>query len=161
MPPTRIYYILVQWIIISSVSVACYVNSCWGDFVFDDNEAVVSNRDVISNSSLATVFTNDFWGTNVFLKSSHKSYRPFTILTFRWNYWFAGELKPFHFHLANVILHPIVSVLYFVVCQRLHNERQNMKANKSDWSLCPLFASLLFAVHSVHTESVSNFKCTL
>ena len=123
--------------------------------MFDDNEAVVSNGDVTSNSPLADVFTNDFWGTKISHNNSHKSYRPLTILTFRWNYWFAGDLNPFIFHLTNIIVHPIVCILYYEVCRCLCKESQCPdKRRKIDWALSPLVAALTFAVHPVHTESV-------
>ena len=143
--------ILAKWVLIPSLAIVCYVNSCWGGFVFDDIEAVVSNRDVNPGSSLTDVFTNDFWGTNVFKNSSHKSYRPLTILTFYWNFWLAGGLNPVFFHLTNVLLHPIVCILYYEVCQRLCTCAHR---TTTEWTLCPLIASLVFAVHPVHTESV-------
>ena len=146
---------LVEWILIATVSILCYVNSCWGGFVFDDNEAILSNRDVTLNSSIVDVFNNDFWGTNIFHNNSHKSYRPLTVLTFRLNYWFTGDLNPFIFHLTNVIVHTVVCILYYQVCRHLCEHFQNSnEARIYNWSLIPLLASLMFAVHPVHTESV-------
>ena len=126
--------------------------------MFDDNEAVVTNRDVV-NSSLEHVFTNDFWGMNIFHPDSHKSYRPFTVLTFRWNYWITGDLSPLLFHMTNVFLHPIVCIFYYEVCRCLCKEDRNIynKTKQSAWSMCPFIASLTFAVHPVHTESVRYF----
>lgn len=60
----------------------CFANNYNGEFVFDDSEAIMHNDDVQS-SSLMDVFKNDFWGTRLTHKQSHKSYRPLTILTFR------------------------------------------------------------------------------
>lgn len=53
-----------------------------GDFVFDDSEAIIKNKDVTSKS-WTDAFKNDFWGANVKSNLSHKSYRPLTILSFR------------------------------------------------------------------------------
>lgn len=61
----------------------CYLTSLNGAFVFDDAEAIVNNEDVKGNTALTQVFFNDFWGTSLTHKSSHKSYRPLTILSFR------------------------------------------------------------------------------
>lgn len=61
----------------------CYLNSLNGAFVFDDAEAIVNNEDVKGNNALSQVFYNDFWGTSLTHKSSHKSYRPLTTLSFR------------------------------------------------------------------------------
>lgn len=60
----------------------CFANSYNGEFVFDDSEAIVNNEDVQS-TPLWAIFNNDFWGTKLTNKQSHKSYRPLTILTFR------------------------------------------------------------------------------
>ena len=44
-------------------------------------------------------------------EQSHKSYRPLTVLTFRLNY-LLHQLEPYGYHLANVLLHAIVCLLY-------------------------------------------------
>lgn len=147
--------------LVGTLSIVCFINSCWGDFVFDDSEAIIGNKDVNPNTSLSKVFMDDFWGADITLKTSHKSYRPLTILTFRWNYWLAGGLKPFGFHLVNVLLHPIVSLLYLEVCRCLVDDwsvrrREGSGGERSSKAaLCSLLAGLMFAVHPVHTESVS------
>ncbi|KFB49864.1 hypothetical protein ZHAS_00017889 [Anopheles sinensis] len=46
------------------------------------------------------------------MEQSHKSYRPLCVLTFRWNYLLHG-LEPAGYHLVNVLLHTIVSLMYF------------------------------------------------
>ena len=74
---------------------------------------------------------------------SHKSYRPLCVLTFRLNY-LISELDPMTYHLVNVMLHGIVCVLFFVVCGMF------MPSSTS------FLASLLFAVHPVHTEAVTG-----
>lgn len=53
-----------------------------GDFVFDDSEAIIKNKDVTSHP-FWTAFYNDFWGTNISSNISHKSYRPLSVITFR------------------------------------------------------------------------------
>lgn len=45
-------------------------------------------------------------------EQSHKSYRPLCVLTFRWNYLIHG-LEPYGYHLVNILLHLVVSLLYF------------------------------------------------
>ena len=64
-------------------AVACFANSYNADFVFDDLEALISNKDVTGETDIADVFLHDFWGNKLASNLSHKSYRPFTILTFR------------------------------------------------------------------------------
>ena len=60
-----------------------YANSLGGDFVHDDIPAIVTNEDALGQSSILSVFCNDFWGMNIRDRRSHKSYRPVTVLTFR------------------------------------------------------------------------------
>lgn len=147
-------YCIIPWkqLLVGCLSFVCYINSIWGEFVFDDNEALLGNQDVDPNTSLAQVFKNDFWGTGIFSSASHKSYRPLTILSFRLNFWLAGGLEPFGFHLVNVCLHVAVSLLYYHACTIMcvhAREKQSLHETQT-----PMLAALLFAVHPVHTESV-------
>lgn len=71
-----------SWIIFI-VSVLCFGNSIYGDFVFDDSEAVINNSDLKPDAPVLNIFRNDFWGTKLTHNASHKSYRPLTVLTFR------------------------------------------------------------------------------
>ncbi len=145
--------ILVR-ILVGFLAVACYANSLWGDFVFDDSEAILSNKDVDPfSTSLWQVFQDDFWGTKISSNLSHKSYRPLTIITFRLNYWLAGGFEPFWFHLANIILHALVSLLYLDLCTAICKKSTLDRAYKV---VSPIVAALLFAVHPVHTENVRS-----
>ncbi|GIY68311.1 protein O-mannosyl-transferase TMTC4 [Caerostris extrusa] len=84
-----------SWIIFF-ISIICYGNSINGEFVFDDSEAVINNFDLKPDTPLSNIFKNDFWGTKLTHNSSHKSYRPLTVLTFRLNYFVTG-LHPLSF----------------------------------------------------------------
>ncbi len=72
-------------VLIFSLAICCFLPSLDGDFVFDDGEAIVHNRDVrwSGGSNLVDLFRNDFWGSAIRSNTSHKSYRPLTILSFR------------------------------------------------------------------------------
>lgn len=70
------------WIVFT-ISIICFGNSINGEFVFDDSEAVINNLDLKPDTPLSNIFKNDFWGTRLTHNSSHKSYRPLTVLTFR------------------------------------------------------------------------------
>ena len=63
------------------LAVICFVASYDGEFVFDDAEAILSNKDV-SQNNFSDLIQHDFWG-NKLTNRSHKSYRPITVLTFR------------------------------------------------------------------------------
>lgn len=121
-----------------------YRNSLECGFVFDDSSAVVDNQDLRSHiHPWWTLFKNDFWGTPICHESSHKSYRPLTVLTYRWNYAVA-ELNPWSYHLVNVLLH-LISVLLFH-----HLSKRFIEPSGS------LAAAILFALHPVHVEAVTG-----
>lgn len=161
--PAFLRHWLVSRSLVAGLALICYLNSCSGDFVFDDSEAIVNNKDVDPGaSSVADVFAHDFWGTKISLNTSHKSYRPLTVLTFQLSYWMAGGRRPFYFHLPNVLLHPIVCLLLLDVLNYWLREcKDGCKKNvlrppARCVSTVALVAVLLFAVHPIHTESVST-----
>lgn len=142
-------------LLVGFLALTCYVNSSWANFVFDDTEAIIGNKDVVdpAGTSLQELFSDDFWGTKLSSNASHKSYRPLTTLTFRWNYMLAGGLQPLGFHLVNIILHVVASLLYLQVCTAVCRRSGLSGAHKTT---APAVAALLFAVHPIHTESVSR-----
>jgi hypothetical protein len=77
----------------------------------------VQNRDVLGETSLYRLFRNDFWGQDIALSDSHKSYRPLTVLSFRLNYYLNG-LDAVGFHVYNVAIYGIVCVLVYQVANQ-------------------------------------------
>ena len=140
-------------IFVGFLAFVCYANSFWGQFVFDDSEAILGNKDVNTDSSVLQIFSNDFWGMEISSNNSHKSYRPLTTLTFRLNFWLAGGLESTHFHAVNIILHVLVSLLYFKTCNTLAINLTSTR-NYQYKSLSPFISALLFSTHPVHTENV-------
>ncbi|VDO09654.1 unnamed protein product [Rodentolepis nana] len=121
-----------------------YCNSLNCGFVFDDASAIVDNQDIRPHIyPWWILFKNDFWGTPMSYESSHKSYRPLTVLTYRWNYALA-ELDPWGFHLVNILLHIIAVLLFHYLSTRFIEPSGS------------LAAALLFAVHPIHVEAVTG-----
>lgn len=98
-----------------------------------------------SDTPLYEVFSNDFWGFPLSSPESHKSYRPLTVLTLRWNRLLHGMWAP-GFHVLNVMLHALVSLLYTQLCSSLCT---------GHWETA-LTSGMLFASHPIHTEAVSQ-----
>ncbi|XP_066950018.1 protein O-mannosyl-transferase TMTC1-like isoform X3 [Macrobrachium rosenbergii] len=138
-PPTWVY--MLVWV----ASVLVYFNGLNGDFVHDDISAITTNADVIGTNPISHVFFNDYWGKPMSDPLSHKSYRPFTILTFRANYQLFG-LRPFGFHLVNILLHSCVCLLLTKLLLRVVRVPQGTA----------LSAGLIFATHPIHTEAVTG-----
>uniref|UniRef100_A0A8D3DXK2 dolichyl-phosphate-mannose--protein mannosyltransferase n=1 Tax=Scophthalmus maximus TaxID=52904 RepID=A0A8D3DXK2_SCOMX len=143
---------------VALVALLCFINSYDGEFVFDDSEAIVNNKDLKPTTPLNNIWTNDFWGSNLSSNSSHKSYRPLTVLTFRLNYLLAGGLQPIGFHMLNIVLHAIISALmidmFAILIGGLAYDEKDKIVNLAPKT--SLLAALFFAAHPVHTESVAG-----
>ncbi|XP_051564755.1 protein O-mannosyl-transferase TMTC4-like isoform X2 [Myxocyprinus asiaticus] len=117
-----------------------------------------ANKDLNPDTPLSNIWKNDFWGSNLSSNSSHKSYRPLTVLTFRINYLLAGGLYPVGFHMLNIALHCLISVLMIDVFAMLFGGPaqcgRGVKLNLSPKA--SFLAALFFAAHPVHTESVAG-----
>ena len=127
----------------AAVGVVVYLNTLDCGFCYDDKSAILENGDVTGESSWRLLW-NDFWGHPIHLNTSHKSYRPLCVATFRLNY-LLHELQPMGYHLVNVLLHGAVCYLYVQLC--------GVVFGGAVWPA--LIAGLLFAVHPIHTEAVS------
>ncbi|NXF21416.1 TMTC4 protein, partial [Rhodinocichla rosea] len=144
--------------VVALISFLCFANSYDGDFVFDDSEAIINNKDLRAETPLGDLWYHDFWGSKLSSNTSHKSYRPLTVLTFRINYLFAGGFYPVGFHVINIILHCTISVLmvdvFSILLGGLQFSNKGRRLNLAPKS--SLLAALLFAVHPVHTECVAG-----
>ena len=134
-----------------AIAVAAYLNGLRGDWLDDDPVAIVDNPDVPCPRGLRGLFDNlhdvlahDFWGTPLADATSHLSWRPLTILAFRAQHAVVGYDK-FSFHAANALLHAAVTAALASVLRPLLRRRSQRAA-----------AVLLFAVHAVHVEAVTN-----
>ncbi|KAJ8032295.1 Transmembrane and TPR repeat-containing protein 3 [Holothuria leucospilota] len=121
----------------------CFFNSLQGGFVFDDHKVIVTNLDLRSSTPILDLLKNDFWGTPLYSDRSHKSYRPLTVLTFRWNFAIGG-LEPTSYHFFNMLLHWALCVLMMKV----------FKMFLSEW--LSFWMALLFLVHPIHTDAVTG-----
>jgi len=136
---------MVMCLVPSLLSLCVYWNSLDGEFVHDDLSAITTNHDVIGPTSTWDFLYNDFWGTDLLDPRSHKSYRPLTVLTFKWNYAASG-LNPWSYHAVNIWLHSLVSCLFAWICHNCLGLS----------TLGSLLTASLFAIHPIHTEAVSG-----
>ncbi|KAM4677247.1 protein O-mannosyl-transferase TMTC1 [Discoglossus pictus] len=123
----------------------CFVRSLFGEFVHDDVWAILNNPDSRGDTPLSSIFSNDFWGKAMSDNSSHKSYRPLCVLSFRINVLFGG-MEAFYFHAVNVILHCMVSSLLMYTCHKVVFDDRRLA----------LATALLFSAHPIHTEAVAG-----
>ncbi|CAB9504243.1 and TPR repeat-containing protein 2 [Seminavis robusta] len=125
-----------------------------GVFIYDDVASITNNDVVMLKVPWYEAFTRDFWGQHMVHPASHKSYRPITTLTLTWNmilsYVIGTAGAPDHtyyFHVVNVVLHGINTGLIAEAAAIV----------LGDGSLAPsIIAGVLFGIHPVHAEAVSN-----
>ena len=169
------------WVLLL-VALLCglFSNSVHNEFAFDDNLAIVGNADANGDNGWGNMWVNDFWGQPIDAEGSHKSYRPFTVATFRLNTvfhqffehsdWYESfstsvinvnplrppprpPLRAEFFHIVNIALHGVVTLLLGRLASSLF-----AMAGMSHIGPVPswFLASLLFLVHPVHVEAVTG-----
>lgn len=117
-----------------------YANSLFNGFVFDDLITVRDNPIVREPRFLLYAFTTDYWrGT-----SSDLLYRPLTVFSYGIDNLVHG-MRPLGFHLVNVLLHALVSLVVLRLTRQLIE-------NKA----VAFLTALLFALHPIHTEAVAS-----
>ena len=138
------------------VAIAAYWNSqsLHGEFVYDDAGSVKRNIVVTGQVPWTELWHRDYWGTPMKEAQSHKSYRPITTATFVLNWklaeWLGTPLyTPNHtywFHVVNVVLHGLVTALLVEASSFIFPESVPSQ----------LWVGLVFGLHPVHAEAVSN-----
>jgi Flp pilus assembly protein TadD len=158
-------------VIILAALFAVYFNTLFNDFVYDDMTQVLENPWIKDVGFLPDIFSSGVWNFTGDIGSNY--YRPLMHVIYMFSYYVFG-LKPWGFHLVNVLFHAGVSVMVFLITARLMGEESDQYAvsskpseeasmqRPSAYSILPIFlvsppfvAALLFAVHPIHTEAVA------
>ena len=156
-------------IIILLVSFAIYFNTLFNGFVYDDVQNILENRWIKDIRYIPEIFSSHLAGFDSRYATSY--YRPIVHILFMISYYVFG-LKPWGFHLVNIILHSGTSILVFLITSRLLREPQTSASpsffpddgffnvpvpfKKGLISVSPSFVTaILFAIHPIHTESVA------
>jgi tetratricopeptide (TPR) repeat protein len=115
-----------------------YGNSLRNGFTLDDQPYILQNRQV-TDPSLKKVFQPTQY-VNTF--------RPLTFSSLALN-WAIGGARPFGYHLLNMLLHAAVTLLLYLLLRALLDSLPQGET-------VSFIASLLFAVHPIHTEAVAS-----
>ena len=125
-PDTRRHLLSIS--LIALLSIFAFINTFQNEFVYDDIKVIVEDINIRNWKNLPHILAEG---------------RPIKTITFMVDYKLWG-FSPFGYHLTNLILHILCSIsLYLLLTMIFGNYR------------VPLFTGLLFAVHPVHTESVT------
>ncbi len=128
-------------VLVGALATLIYANSILNDFAYDDLHIISENTDIHTLGTLPKAVTEPYWpgefGKQLGL------WRPVTTVYLGLQYAVSGE-NPTLYHVANVLGHAAVSILVVLLLTEL-------------MSLPAAFVGgLLFAVHPVHVEAVSN-----
>ena len=136
---SRVWLERVAPVLVVLVALLVYGNALQNGFVLDDGPVVLRNPLVHSLDGLWRAFSEPYWPA----PNPGGQYRPLGIASFALD-WVVSGGDPRWLHAANVIWHAAAAVLVWYLAMQL---------------LAPaaaLIAALLFAVHPVHVEAVSN-----
>jgi len=125
---------------VALVAIAVYAGSLFNGFVLDDHQAIEANPIVTGDLSPALALFQPYRA-----QSPYPVFRPLTTLSFAAQWAIHGP-APWAFHLANVLLHAVVSVLVLSLARTILPGQP----------LASYLAALLFAVHTIHTDAVSS-----
>jgi len=137
--------------VIGLLSTSPFLAGLSEDFVFDDRPAILKNTD-ISNPSPSDIFLHDFWGGNLTASSSHKSYRPFTSLTFWIQTITDGEASARNMKILNIALHLLTTILFYFMTLSLQYLDQNLGLR--ELRFIAFFSAAMFGCHPVHVEPI-------
>ncbi len=132
--------ILAPIILIIVLSFAVYANSTGGEFIWDDHYLIEFNKHIRDSSNLSSIFTKNI-GAGSGIK--YHFYRPIQMVTYMVDYSLV-KLNVRGYHLTNILLHALMSLCLYWLINILFKDR-----------LLSLFTAAIFAVHPIHTETVS------
>src|SRR3989339_378716 len=125
-------------ILIPAFSLLLYLNTTHGKFVYDDFKIIVENCFIKEWKYFPKIFTKDY-----FTISGEMSYRPIVTISYFIDYaiW---HLNPFGFHLTNIILHTLNTVLFYLFLNAVIQNKRIV-----------LLSTLFFVTHLALLETVN------
>ncbi len=133
-------------VVVAVFSFLLFLNTSTHPFVYDDHVLIVENSRLASIEYLSSLFNSSFQYDAPRIDYSSFQidyYRPFVRLLF-WIIYQIGELNPVYWHVSNILLFSLVSVLVWLLVDKLSGNRR-----------VATISALLFVAHPVHTEAVA------
>jgi len=129
-------------LLLTGVVFLVYGNALFNQFTWDDDYLIVSNPYIKDMKFIPNLFAGDLIESTTARDFESGYYRPLSMLWFLVDYqiW---KLNPFGFHLTNILIHLVNSVLVFLIIFRM-----------SQHKFVSLLTALFFAVHPIHVEAV-------
>jgi len=141
------------------ITSAVFFNTLGNPFMWDDRDLIAENRYLKSPEHIPYIFTVRYWQNDH--PGSVGPYRPLTTLSFLVDHIIWG-VSTYGYHLTNIILHIInVILIYFLAGTLVPQRKTSLSGPKLSlpvWVGIPFISALLFAIHPIHTESVTWIK---
>lgn len=131
------------WLAVIAAAVLPYLNSLPNDFVWDDRPLILEDHQIRSPRHLSDIFLRDFFSHSED-QVKYGYYRPVITLSYMVDLAVWG-LRPAGFRATNILFHAGCAVLVVLLARRFVGDRPAV----------PWIAGVLFAVHPIHTESVT------
>lgn len=138
-------------LLITTVSLFLYANTLKNGFLLDDHDTILNSTIIKDIHNLPNLLSIDY-----FKFSGEMTYRPFVTFTYFFDYGLFG-LKPWGYHLTNMLLHAINGALLYVFLTLLM-QRSVTTPQASEFKLItnkPFLISLLFVTDPILTEAVN------
>jgi len=134
-------------LLLGFISLAIYANTLKNDFALDDYFVIKENTFVTKGiAAIPHILSTPYhWG---YRQSSNDLYRPLSLVFFALLFQFFGD-APVVYHCLNIIVFAGCTLILFFLLSRLLDNKRTAIA---------FVASLLFALHPIHTEVVANCK---
>src|SRR5574341_1252465 len=125
-----------------------YANHFHNDFQFDDSHTIVDNIHIRNVRNIPHFFTN---GSMMSALPVNAAYRPVFTASVAMDYWMAGGLKPFVFHLSNFFWFLVQGILMFFMYKKILDRTCEHALNR----YVALFAALWYLLHPVNAETIN------
>lgn len=130
------------------VLTTAYLNHFNNGFFFDDSHTIVNNTEIRDLSNIGRFFTD---GTTFSTLPANQSYRPVVTAMNALDYWMAGELDSFYFHVHIYLVYLLQLILMFFMFRHLIRQ-----VIDSEWE--PWYALALTALYGFHLTNAETLN---
>jgi Flp pilus assembly protein TadD len=145
--------LLTGWVVFC-LAIAAGAGTLFNGFTIDDEEILIHSDRVHQLSNQKAIWLTDWWEVDrrPFVdRHMDRLYRPLALFTFSLNHAVHG-LKPLGYHVVNVLLHGLASVLVWMLASQLLMRMGDVPSAR----VASTVGGLLFAVHPIHVEAYAS-----
>lgn len=141
-------YTATTWnLLVGIVAALLYLNTLGHDYTVDDTTVIRNNRFTTQGlSGIDDIFSSSYRAG--YWDRTEGLYRPLSVAMFAVE-WAISPDNPFPGHLVNMLLYGLTAAVVLSLMRTLFSKTH---------PFIPLFITLLWVVHPIHTEVVANIK---